>query len=1038
MNLQNSCSWCGWSYKLGDIFCGACGKQLAHLTFTPTPKLDLIIYHGLPLQLEIENTGEVPVHLGELETVGPNRQGPGLEWGEWVSPASLPAELDPGDKINLSRAHGGHPPTGYLILHSSATPVQYRYSVRQVPNIWLADLRSGHWAAGTADFLPCFIDRLSTDQSNTMQLRVEGDMVLEGDPRLEADNNTVSIRFDNPDDSFPLEVRPDKPFEFELDCHGELPEEGYPVRLSFPMKGLGEIIFQLNIRYSNKPAIEVNFRPSVFDGDDAVLSGSRQNRSVRVRMRHFGGEALTITQVGCDVTWLELREPQETIGLTLVKAEDADNSNKSQHKFELGLDPTLLPAVSQPTRFTAQLSIEGVYTGDQGTEVWRGQYPFVVVVRPLETLTNPIAVDFGTTNSCVAYFDPKAGLDYPQAVQLDILPPFDEVPTVFRLWALIRQGENLKIQTELKDNERIMMVDDKNRAIMQFGRDPYTEMLGSATNTDTDEFSSLYDSVCWGAKYALTHPTAERTYVDSNMSGITIDDHPLRVRRDITLKPKDLVAIFIRFLVERFIEKTGYMPRRVLLTFPAVFNRQKKALEEAAQAALADTDIVPQLSISEPEAIAINYVWQRRADINEMLGATQGDEGETSGSWVIGVFDCGGGTTDITIVKCEQEEKDQIVLEILGSDGDNNLGGDFLTYKIAEFIYQSVVPEQYQHEFQFASSLQEALNIRDDSIKHNFMALYNLAELLKTNSKNMEKFDVSFPDSQSNKGLLDQLEEEGEVPWPRILLADRSGNKRFDVRQSEIIIDDQPVGTLDPLEYVKIHDLLYETLKGGFDKMLKIQEALYDKELISDYRLDHLILAGNSSKLKIVEEVARDTVQAKDYSAPVEERTEQEAKVGVASGAVLLGMIQRAIKAPLSVRGASKLNYPIGVHDVISFQPIFDRWLPLVYGEKSDLFTSSATAMDDLPSEHILELVEYYDWDMGKPLRDGTGQVVASIPIPVDLFDHAHYWRYVLRLACDAKGEFVLSYNFEISTEKEEEFVPVYEEMQEYPNFVYS
>ena len=83
-------------------------------------------------------------------------------------------------------------------------------------------------------------------------------------------------------------------------------------------------------------------------------------------------------------------------------------------------------------------------------------------------------------------------------------------------------------------------------------------------------------------------------------------------------------------------ENSGYLPEEGVLTYPAVFNRQKQALQDAGERRHRNRGIKFHLAISEPEAIAVYYVWKQLEEDN-----LEGDMDEQ----IIGVFDCGGGTT---------------------------------------------------------------------------------------------------------------------------------------------------------------------------------------------------------------------------------------------------------------------------------------------------------------------------------------------------------------------------------------------------------
>ena len=173
----------------------------------------------------------------------------------------------------------------------------------------------------------------------------------------------------------------------------------------------------------------------------------------------------------------------------------------------------------------------------------------------------------------------------------------------------------------------------------------------------------------------------------------------MRGNRYIEVGAIEKVGLYIRFLLESFQENTGYLPTEAVFTYPAVFNRQKEALRKAIAWATQGMDIKPILDISEPEAIALDYA----LDI-----ATKQDPGRDI---VYGVFDCGGGTTDISIVRLTPQNDGRPEIEILASDGDDLLGGDLLSFKIAQYLYDQIIPETYRTLIPFSRHIGQGTEV---------------------------------------------------------------------------------------------------------------------------------------------------------------------------------------------------------------------------------------------------------------------------------------------------------------------------------------
>ena len=135
--------------------------------------------------------------------------------------------------------------------------------------------------------------------------------------------------------------------------------------------------------------------------------------------------------------------------------------------------------------------------------------------------------------------------------------------------------------------------------------------------------------------------------------------------------PVEVSADILGALKQRAVDSLGGELEGVVITVPAYFDdAQRQATKDAAQ--LAGLKVLRLLN--EPTAAAVAY------------GLDQQDEG------VIAVYDLGGGTFDISILRLNKG-----VFEVLSTGGDTALGGDDFDRLLAEQLLQ-------------ASGLGEALN----------------------------------------------------------------------------------------------------------------------------------------------------------------------------------------------------------------------------------------------------------------------------------------------------------------------------------------
>ena len=129
----------------------------------------------------------------------------------------------------------------------------------------------------------------------------------------------------------------------------------------------------------------------------------------------------------------------------------------------------------------------------------------------------------------------------------------------------------------------------------------------------------------------------------------------------------EVSAEILKTLKRRAEETLGGELNGAVITVPAYFDdAQRQATKDAAK--LADIKVLRLLN--EPTAAAVAY------------GLDTGNEG------VIAVFDLGGGTFDISILRLNKG-----IFEVLATGGDSSLGGDDFDYEIAQWIIaQTKIP----------------------------------------------------------------------------------------------------------------------------------------------------------------------------------------------------------------------------------------------------------------------------------------------------------------------------------------------------------
>ncbi|WP_319782177.1 Fe-S protein assembly chaperone HscA [Oceanisphaera sp. IT1-181] len=158
------------------------------------------------------------------------------------------------------------------------------------------------------------------------------------------------------------------------------------------------------------------------------------------------------------------------------------------------------------------------------------------------------------------------------------------------------------------------------------------------------------------------------------------------------VNPVQVSAEILKVLAARAEASLGNPVQGAVITVPAYFDdAQRQGTKDAAQ--LAGLQVLRLLN--EPTAAAIAY------------GLDSGQEG------VIAVFDLGGGTFDISILRLHRG-----VFEVLATGGDSALGGDDFDHMLADWIQQQanlteLSPSQQRNLLDVACAAKQSLTDQD-------------------------------------------------------------------------------------------------------------------------------------------------------------------------------------------------------------------------------------------------------------------------------------------------------------------------------------
>jgi molecular chaperone DnaK len=126
--------------------------------------------------------------------------------------------------------------------------------------------------------------------------------------------------------------------------------------------------------------------------------------------------------------------------------------------------------------------------------------------------------------------------------------------------------------------------------------------------------------------------------------------------------PQEISAIILKRLKDIAEARLGRAVRKAVVTVPAYFSdTQRQATREAGE--IAGLEVVR--IINEPTAAALTY-----------------EAGQHEGKRIL-VYDLGGGTFDVSVVRIEEG-----VVEVISSHGNNHLGGDDFDQKIVAHVLE--------------------------------------------------------------------------------------------------------------------------------------------------------------------------------------------------------------------------------------------------------------------------------------------------------------------------------------------------------------
>jgi molecular chaperone DnaK len=229
-----------------------------------------------------------------------------------------------------------------------------------------------------------------------------------------------------------------------------------------------------------------------------------------------------------------------------------------------------------------------------------------------------IGIDLGTTNSCVAVMEGKDPV---------VIANSEGKRTTPSIVGFVKDGER-----KIGDPAKRQAVTNPDKTIYSIKR-----FMGSSFDDIKNEIRKV--------PYKLVK--------ENNTPKVQINDR--------TYSPQEISAAILQKMKQTAEDYLGQSVTEAVITVPAYFNdAQRQATKEAGEIA----GLTVKRIINEPTAAALAYGFDKMSKDMKIV-----------------VFDCGGGTHDVSVL-----ELGDGVFEVLSTDGDTHLGGDDFDQVLIDFL----------------------------------------------------------------------------------------------------------------------------------------------------------------------------------------------------------------------------------------------------------------------------------------------------------------------------------------------------------------
>lgn len=343
-----------------------------------------------------------------------------------------------------------------------------------------------------------------------------------------------------------------------------------------------------------------------------------------------------------------------------------------------------------------------------------------------------IGIDLGTTNSCVAVMEGNEPV---------VIANSEGKRTTPSIVAFVDGGER-----KVGDPAKRQAVTNPHKTVYSIKR-----FMGESYDRLAQEISRVPYKVAKG---------------DNNTPRVDIDGR--------LYTPQEISAMILQKMKKTAEEYLGQEVTEAVITVPAYFNdSQRQATKEAGEIA----GLKVRRIVNEPTAAALAYGLDKKSQDMKIV-----------------VFDCGGGTHDVSVL-----ELGDGVFEVKSTDGDTHLGGDDFDHRIIDFL-----ADEFQKE--------HGVDLRKDP-----MALQRLKDAA-------EKAKIELSSTTSTEINLPYIMPVNGIPQHLVTTLTRA--------KFEQLVDDLIQRTIAPCRSalesagLSVNDINEVILVGGSTRIPAIQAAV--------------------------------------------------------------------------------------------------------------------------------------------------------------------------------------------------------------------